>query len=186
MIELRQRLKTEDTYVKLFSDSQAALKSLAKNKVKWHVVGQTMRELNTTGALVNRLQLDWIKAHTLKLKLNLFHTSLACMNKQLEKQQLKINLKALSRGADKGRARPSVSYQFSSVPQIQSDAISSMLLGQDPPRFSKSKGGIQAAPFHWSQHSLYTAKRPRTAEERGQQKVYIPYTRSLLEPDVGG
>ena len=64
MIEVRQHLREEDRYIKIFSDSQAALKSLAKSKVKSHVVGQTIRELNITGALVDRLQLDWIKAHS--------------------------------------------------------------------------------------------------------------------------
>ena len=28
------------------------------------MVGQTIRELNITGAFVDRLQLDWIKAHS--------------------------------------------------------------------------------------------------------------------------
>ena len=64
MIEVRQHLREEDRYIKLFSDSQAALKSLANNKVKSHVVGQTIRELNITGAQTTRLQLDWIKAHS--------------------------------------------------------------------------------------------------------------------------
>ena len=64
MIEVRQHLTEEDRYVKIFSDSQAALKSLAKNKIKSHVVGQTLREFNITGALTDRLQLDWIKAHS--------------------------------------------------------------------------------------------------------------------------
>ena len=60
MVEVRQHLGEEDRYIKIFSDSQAALKSLAKNKVKSHVVGQTIRELNITGAFADRLQLDWI------------------------------------------------------------------------------------------------------------------------------
>ena len=64
MIEVRQHLTDEDKYIKLFSDSQAALKSLAKNKVKSHLVGQTIRELNITGAFTDRLPLDWIKAHS--------------------------------------------------------------------------------------------------------------------------
>ena len=64
MIEVRQHLGEEDRYIKLFSDLQAALKSLAKNKVKSHVVGQTIRELNIMGAFADRLQLDWIKAHS--------------------------------------------------------------------------------------------------------------------------
>ena len=59
MIEVRQHLREDDRYIKVFSDSQAALKSLAKNKV----VGQTIRELNITGAIASRLQLDWIKVH---------------------------------------------------------------------------------------------------------------------------
>ena len=63
MIEVRQHPKEDDKYIKLFSDSQAALKSLAKHKVKSHVVGQTIRELNITRSRAARLQLDWIKAH---------------------------------------------------------------------------------------------------------------------------
>ena len=58
MIEVRQHLGEEDRFIKIFSDSQAAQKSLAKNKVKYHVVGQTIRELNITGVFANRLQLD--------------------------------------------------------------------------------------------------------------------------------
>ena len=64
MIEVRQYLGEKDRYINIFSDSQAALKSLVKNKVKSHVVGQTIRELNITGSFVDRLQLDWIKAHS--------------------------------------------------------------------------------------------------------------------------
>ena len=62
MIEVRQHQGEEDKYIKLFSDPQAALKSLAKNKVKSHVAAQTIRELNIMGAFADRLQLDWIKA----------------------------------------------------------------------------------------------------------------------------
>ena len=51
MIEVRQHLREEDRYIKIFSDSQAALKSLAKNKTKSHAVGQTIRELNLMGGL---------------------------------------------------------------------------------------------------------------------------------------
>ena len=40
MIEVRQHLGEEDRYIKIFSDSPAALKSFAKNKVKSSVVGQ--------------------------------------------------------------------------------------------------------------------------------------------------
>ena len=51
MIEVRQHLGEEDRYIKIFSDLQAALKSLGENEVKSHVVGQTIRELNTMGGL---------------------------------------------------------------------------------------------------------------------------------------
>ena len=64
MIEVRQHLGEKDRYIKIFSDSQAALKSLANSKVKSHVFGQTIRELKIRGACVNRLQLDWIKVHS--------------------------------------------------------------------------------------------------------------------------
>ena len=51
MTEVRQHLEADDRFIKIFSDSQAALKYLAENKVKSHVVGRTMRQLNTMGLL---------------------------------------------------------------------------------------------------------------------------------------
>ena len=64
MIEVRQHLEGDERFIKIFSDLQAALKSLARNKVKLHVAGQTMREFNIMGAFTDRLQLDWIRANS--------------------------------------------------------------------------------------------------------------------------
>ena len=58
-----EKLAPGTKYIKLFSDSQAALKSLNKPNVKSKLVAQTIAALNNLGRQVNRLQLSWIKAH---------------------------------------------------------------------------------------------------------------------------
>lgn len=50
-------------YIKLFSDSQAALLSLAQWKMKSKLVVDTVMALNTLGKRCIRLELNWIKAH---------------------------------------------------------------------------------------------------------------------------
>ena len=50
-------------YIKLFSDSRAAIQSLDNTKYRSALVRDTITALNTLGAKVNRLELAWIKAH---------------------------------------------------------------------------------------------------------------------------
>ena len=63
MLEAQNGLGDGDKYIEIFSDLQAAIKALANFKVKSHAMGQSIRELNNTGNLNERLQMDWIKAH---------------------------------------------------------------------------------------------------------------------------
>lgn len=56
-------LKPEDTYIKLFSDSQAALKSLNKFRLFSKTVVKAVEALNDLGANREREELNWIKAH---------------------------------------------------------------------------------------------------------------------------
>ena len=53
----------EQKYIKIFSDSQAALRSLANWKVKSKLVYDTMETLNTLAKSCLRVELVWIKAH---------------------------------------------------------------------------------------------------------------------------
>ena len=68
-MELCQHVTTADKYVKIFSDYQAALKAFGDHKIKSHLVGQAVREINMTAAIICSFQLDQIKAHA-KLKGN--------------------------------------------------------------------------------------------------------------------
>ena len=57
-------IKTEEhKFVKIFSDSQAALHSLANWKVKSKLVYDTMEVLNTLATSCLRVELVWIKSH---------------------------------------------------------------------------------------------------------------------------
>ena len=57
-------IKTPDLkFVKIFSDSQAALKSLANWKVRSKLVYETMDTLNALARACIRVELVWIKAH---------------------------------------------------------------------------------------------------------------------------
>ena len=62
-IELTNILTPTDRFIKLFSDSRAALLSLDNIKYKSSLVKDTIDALNTLGSMVNRLDLAWIKAH---------------------------------------------------------------------------------------------------------------------------
>lgn len=53
----------KNKYVKIFSDSQAALKALNPWKIKSKLVGSTKESLNRLADRVCRLELNWIKAH---------------------------------------------------------------------------------------------------------------------------
>ena len=57
------KLKPNDMYIKLFSDSQAALKSLNKFRCLSKTVVRTVDALNELGRDRERLELNWIKAH---------------------------------------------------------------------------------------------------------------------------
>ena len=62
-VEALLLLKPNDTYIKLFSDSQAALKSLNKFKCLSKTVVRAVEALNELGKNRQRLELNWIKAH---------------------------------------------------------------------------------------------------------------------------
>ena len=52
-----------DLYIKVFSDSRAAIQALNSNIVTSQLVKDTVTHLNTIGIKVNRLEISWIKAH---------------------------------------------------------------------------------------------------------------------------
>ena len=56
-------LGSKDTYIKLFSDSQAALKSLDKFRCISKTVVRAVEALNVLGVNRERLELNWIKSH---------------------------------------------------------------------------------------------------------------------------
>lgn len=60
--EAAEILSTEDTYIKLFSDSQAALKSINNHKITSRTVDKAVDALNQLGLHRHRLELNWIKA----------------------------------------------------------------------------------------------------------------------------
>ena len=61
--KFREIRNPEDRYIKIFCDSQAALKSLNTWKIKSKLVHNTIQSLNTLATQVKRLELNWIKAH---------------------------------------------------------------------------------------------------------------------------
>ena len=52
-----------DEYIKVFSDSRAAIQALDSNIVSSQLVKDTVAQLNIIGNKVNRLEISWIKAH---------------------------------------------------------------------------------------------------------------------------
>ena len=56
-------LHPNDIYIKLFSDSQAALKSLVNPKITSKSMARAINALNELGVDRQRLELNWIKAH---------------------------------------------------------------------------------------------------------------------------
>ena len=62
-IEATEVLDDTDVYIKLFSDSQAALKSINKNIITSKAVVNAIKALNGLGANRRRVELNWIKAH---------------------------------------------------------------------------------------------------------------------------
>ena len=61
--KLLEVIGKNDKYIKLFSDSQAALMSLNKWQIKSKLVYNTILSLNKLAKRVCRLELVWIKAH---------------------------------------------------------------------------------------------------------------------------
>lgn len=59
--EAKYVLQDTDTYIKLFSNSQAALKSL--NKYHFTSKVNAVESLNELGTSRERVELNWIKAH---------------------------------------------------------------------------------------------------------------------------
>ena len=60
---LSRNLTREMKYIKIFSDSQAAVLALANQKITSKIVAQTVLSLNTLANKVHRVELEWIKAH---------------------------------------------------------------------------------------------------------------------------
>ena len=56
-------INNSDEYVKVFSDSRAAIQALDSNLVSSQLVKDTITQLNIIGNKVNRLEISWIKAH---------------------------------------------------------------------------------------------------------------------------
>ena len=56
-------IKPEQKYIKIFTDSQAALQALANNNFTSKIVKETCLELNKLKQQVIRLEIAWIKAH---------------------------------------------------------------------------------------------------------------------------
>ena len=63
MEALGSNLQPQDRYIKIFSDSQAAIRALNSSTVTSQLVKDTVYELNKIGANVDRLEIAWIKAH---------------------------------------------------------------------------------------------------------------------------
>ena len=53
----------EDKYIKIMSDSQAAIQALSSRLCSSRLVQQTKTELNKLGETTDRLDIAWIKAH---------------------------------------------------------------------------------------------------------------------------
>ena len=49
--------------MKLFTDSQASIQALKSHELKSLAVKDTIKALNHVGQKVNRLEINWIKAH---------------------------------------------------------------------------------------------------------------------------
>ena len=61
--EAARVLNDKNNYIKLFSDSQAALKSLNKYRLISKVGVKAVESLNELGVNRQRLELNWMKAH---------------------------------------------------------------------------------------------------------------------------
>ena len=63
MIDLAGTINEGDNYVKIFSDSRAAIQALNASTVTSQLVKSTIAALNLVGSKVSRLEISWIKAH---------------------------------------------------------------------------------------------------------------------------
>ena len=63
MLDLAGILNDDDSYVKIFSDSRAAIQALNSSMVTSQLVKNTIDALNLVGGKVSRLEIAWIKAH---------------------------------------------------------------------------------------------------------------------------
>ena len=63
MLDLAGLLKEGDRYIKIFSDSRAAIQALNSAVVTSQLVKNTVSALNLVGGKVDRLEIAWIKAH---------------------------------------------------------------------------------------------------------------------------
>ena len=63
MLDLAGIINDEDNYVKIFSDSRAAIQALNSSTVTSQLVKSTIAALNLVGSKVSRLEVSWIKAH---------------------------------------------------------------------------------------------------------------------------
>ena len=63
MFDLAGNLNENDRYVKIFSDSRAAIQPLNSSIVTSQVVKDAINALNLVGGKVDRLEIAWIKAH---------------------------------------------------------------------------------------------------------------------------
>ena len=63
MLDIAGILKEGDRYIKIFSDSRAAIQALNSAIVTSQLVKNTISALNLVGTKVDRLEIAWIKAH---------------------------------------------------------------------------------------------------------------------------
>ena len=63
MVELVANPSEDDSYIKIFSDSRAAIQALNNSTVSSQIVKDTISALNLVGAKASRLEVSWIRAH---------------------------------------------------------------------------------------------------------------------------
>ena len=63
MEDLEPILTEQDRYLKIFSDSQAAIQGLNSNSITSQLVKDTITSLSAIGNRVHKLEIIWIKAH---------------------------------------------------------------------------------------------------------------------------
>ena len=73
MLDLAGILKEGDRYIKIFSDSRAAIQALNSAVVTSQLVKNTVSALNLVGGKVDRLEIAWIKAQLARNSVNFTH-----------------------------------------------------------------------------------------------------------------